>query len=95
MYLPDLCMNITLLGTMGGPGTFNGLAGSATLISYGTRSPSLSYISRGSPTKLTELGLRPTDIDALFITHTHSDHVDDLSVFTFYRWLFNGRSLDI
>lgn len=32
--------------------------------------------------KLEKIGVNPKDIDAIFITHTHTDHTDGLKVFT-------------
>ena len=32
----DPCMKVTLTGTMGGPGIFDGLAGPGTLVTFGT-----------------------------------------------------------
>ena len=95
------CMRVILTGTMGGPGTFNGLAGSGTLITYGTSDSDCSDyklqfdIGRGTTTRLSNIGLRATDIDAIFLTHIHSDHADDLAIFMQYRWFFNGDDIDI
>jgi ribonuclease Z len=91
------CMKVTTTGTSPGPIVFNGLAAAGTYVSYGTIENSCSEkkflfdIGRGTTTRLSELGVRPTDIDALFITHLHSDHVDDLSIFMNYRWFFTPR----
>ena len=91
------CMKVTTTGTSPGPIVFNGLAAAGTYVSYGTIENSCSEkkflfdIGRGTTTRLSELGVRPTDIDALFITHLHSDQVDDLSIFMNYRWFFTPR----
>jgi len=97
------CMKVVLTGTMGGPGIFDGLAGSGTLVTFGTEGSGCSDgarlqfdIGRGTTIRLSQLGLQPTsDIDAIFLTHIHSDHVDDLSNFMQYKWHFFGPPIDI
>ena len=98
----DPCMKVTLTGTMGGPGIFDGLAGPGTLVTFGTEGNGCSDvrlqfdIGRGTTLRLSQLGLQPTDdIDAIFLTHIHSDHVDDLSNFMQYKWHFFGPPIDI
>ena len=94
-------MKVTLTGTMGGPDSVNGLAGSGTLVSYGTESNGCRDqlfqfdIGRGTTLRLSELDLKPNDISALFLTHIHSDHVDDLSVFLQHKWTFLGQAVDL
>lgn len=97
----DPCMKVILTGTMGGPLIFNGLAGPGTLVTYGTEGNGCSDLKmqvdfgRGTTLRLSELGIAPNDIDAAFITHMHSDHTDDLSIFMQYRWHFLGQPLDV
>lgn len=95
------CMKVILTGTMGGPLIFNGLAGPGTLVTYGTEGNDCSDLKmqvdfgRGTTLRLSELGIVPNDIDAAFITHMHSDHTDDLSIFMQYRWHFFGQPIDV
>ena len=45
---------------------------------------------RGVTTQLLKLGLSPLQIDALFITHHHYDHICDMGEFIMANW-HNGR----
>lgn len=98
----DNCMEVILTGTMGGPPLYNGLAGPGTLITYGSvendcRDTLLQFdAGRGTSTQLSKLGLEPGDINAVFFTHMHNDHTEDLSVFLFHRWLYSpGNNVDV
>lgn len=61
----------------------SGSKGNSTLISVGGKNILLDagmnslYIEKN----LRELGVEPSTIDAIFITHTHTDHVSSLKVF--------------
>ncbi|CAB9498226.1 Ribonuclease Z [Seminavis robusta] len=97
------CLEITALGVLGGPVTDMGLAQSSTLITYGTVNDNctsgvklLFDIGRGAVTNLSKKwNFGTKDIDAIFITHIHSDHVNDLSIFLQNLWHFNGNPVDI
>ncbi len=97
------CLKITLTGTMGGPPTFNGLAGPGTLVSYGDDSNDCSDVllqfdaGRGTNVQLSALGLIPARLHAIFFTHLHSDHTDGLADLPQHRWHFNstGPQLDV
>lgn len=92
------CMKVTLTGTMGGPPTFDGRAGAGTLVRYGDESNDCDDVrlqfdaGRGTNLRLSELGLKPSDLDAVFITHVHSDHVDGLADMLQHRWHFAFRA---
>jgi ribonuclease Z len=42
---------------------------------------------RATVLRLLEAGVQPTDLDAVFITHVHSDHVVDLADVAMTRWV--------
>jgi ribonuclease Z len=87
------CMVVTLTGTQGGPSAFQGLAGAGTLVTYGDdandcRGVNLQFdAGRGTSMRLSQVGLTPGDVNAVFITHVHSDHVDGLADLLQLRWM--------
>lgn len=95
----DNCMEVILTGTAPGPTLYRGLAGAGTLVTYGSiendcRDTLLQFdVGRATTTQLSKLDLEPASIDAVFFTHMHSDHVDDMSIFMFHFWLLSfGRA---
>ena len=95
------CLRVTLTGTQGGPPAVNGLAGSGTLIQYGTvendcGDVSLQFdVGRGTTERLSQLGISPNDLDAVFLTHIHSDHTEGLAGLLQLRWHFLGGEIDV
>jgi len=95
------CLEITLTGTMGGPPIVNGLAGAGTLVRYGDTANNCSDLllqfdsGRGTIGSLSKLGVSPLQLNAVFITHMHSDHIEDLAGILHYRWHFLGEPLDV
>jgi ribonuclease Z len=91
------CLTVTLTGTMGGPPEFNGLAGPGTLIRYGEDANNCSTLKlqfdagRGTTMRLSQLGISPAQINAVFFTHMHSDHVDGFADLMQLRWHFNSK----
>ncbi len=84
--MPD---RLVLLGTKGGPS-----------IRKGSPSPSASLLQLGGKNILIDCGLGVTrscveagvvlkDIDAIFITHLHSDHLLELGPFLYTAWTTN------
>lgn len=69
-------MRIVLLGT-GTPILQTDRQGPATLIQAGGTNL-LFDVGRGVSLQLHRIGLTPADLDALFITHHHADHISDL-----------------
>lgn len=97
----DMCLEITLTGTQGGPPAINGLAGAGTLVRYGTRANDCSDVllqfdaGRGTTERLSQLGVSPLQLDAIFLTHIHSDHTEGLAGLLQYRWHFLGGPIDV
>jgi ribonuclease Z len=81
-------MKITLLGT-GTPYPDADRFGSAVLVEGGGRKL-LFDCGRGVVTRLSETGVNPSDIDSLFLTHLHSDHVVGIPDLWLTGW-FLGR----
>lgn len=44
----------------------------------------------GIVARMVEAGVRPDEVDHLFITHLHSDHYIDLGHFIICRWIYGG-----
>jgi ribonuclease Z len=94
----DPCMIVTLTGTMGGPPEFNGLAGPGTLVRFGEDSDNCSGMKlqfdagRGTTMRLSQLGISPEQITAVFFTHMHSDHVDGFADLMQLRWHFDSKA---
>ena len=92
------CMTVTLTGTMGGPPEFNGLAGPGTLVRYGDDSNNCATMNlqidagRGTTMRLSQLGIPPAQITAVFFTHMHSDHVDGFADLMQLRWHFDSKA---
>lgn len=90
------CMIVTLTGTKGGPAAVNGLAGPGTLVRYGDDSNDCGAVrlqfdvGRGTSMRLSQLGLSAGDIDAIFITHVHSDHTDGFADLMQLRWHYHS-----
>lgn len=84
---------VTLTGT-GLPVPSPGRAGAGTLVQAGEHVLQFDA-GRATVLRLSEAGVEPDDIDALFLTHHHSDHcigVDDLVI---TRWVNRGQALTV
>ncbi len=91
------CMIVTLTGTQGGPSAYGGLAGAGTLVRYGDDSNGCNAVNlqfdagRGTSMRLSQIPVLPNQINAVFFTHLHSDHVDGLADLLQIRWHFNSK----
>ena len=97
----DSCLEVSLTGTMGGPATYGSLAGSGTLVKYGSVESDCGDVylqfdaGRGTSLRLSELGVPLNKLNAVFITHLHSDHSVGLVDIFQTRWHFLGKPLDL
>jgi ribonuclease BN (tRNA processing enzyme) len=82
-------MQITLLGT-GGPRPDPARQGPATLIEA-SRLSLLFDAGRGVATQLAKAGINVRDLDAVFVTHHHFDHIGGLGDLIMAAWN-NGRT---
>ncbi len=97
------CLKISLTGTQGGPPVFNGQAGAGTLVQFGEDSNSCGTVrlqfdsGRGTTQRLSQLGVPVGKLNAVFLTHMHSDHVEGLPDIMQLRWHFNstGPKVDL
>src|SRR5258708_988733 len=90
------CLIVTLTGTQGGPSSFNGLAGAGTLVRYGDDANACGTVKlqfdtgRGTTMRLSQLGVGPEQLNAVFFTHMHNDHTEGFADLVQLRWSFNG-----
>lgn len=81
-------LSVVFLGT-GTPSISAERYGAATLIIAGDRKL-LFDVGRGTTIRLRQAGYVPIDVDAVFLTHFHSDHVAGLSDFFLTRILIDA-----
>src|SRR3954467_1490989 len=97
------CLMVTLTGTQSGPPAFNGLAGAGTFVRYGDDDDDCGTVKlqfdagRGTTMRLSQLGVSPGQINAIFLTHMHLDHTVGFADVALLRWHFNskGPKLDL
>ncbi len=76
---------VTLTGT-GVPHPSPGRAGAGVLVRHGDVALQFDA-GRGTVLRLAEAGTAPHELDAVFLTHVHSDHVVDLADLVMTRWV--------
>lgn len=92
----DPTMRVTLLGT-GSPQPAIDRFSQSTLVEVGDLKV-LIDAGRGVPIRLTQAGVALSDIDAVFITHFHHDHINGLADLLITSWLatpFGNRQVPL
>ena len=97
------CLVVTITGAGGGPPNFGGIAGPGTLVRYGDDSNDCSAVrlqfdaGRATSMRLSQAGVMPGQLNAIFFTHMHSDHVDGFADLMQLHWHYNpkGPKLDV
>jgi ribonuclease Z len=95
------CLIVTLTGTQGGPTVFNGQAGAGTLVRYGDDDNNCGAIKlqfdtgRGTNQRLSQIGVSPPQLNAIFFTHMHGDHTEGFADIMMLRWYLKGPTVDI
>jgi ribonuclease Z len=97
------CLVVTLTGTQSGPQLFNGQAGAGTLVRFGDDSNDCGSVhlqfdaGRGTNMRLSQVGVQPVRLNAIFFTHMHSDHTEGFADIMQLRWNNNskGPKLDV
>lgn len=79
-------VKVTLLGT-GTPRPSLERFGPATLIEY-KHEKLLFDVGRGTTIRLSQVGLSPADVNHLFLTHLHSDHISGYADFWLTSWIW-------
>jgi ribonuclease Z len=89
------CLVVTLTGTSGPP-PFKDLAGPGTLVRYGDDSTDCRSVlmqfdaGRGTLMRLAQLDVQAAQLNAVFFTHMHSDHMEGFSDIVQMRWIFGS-----
>lgn len=86
-------MDVTLLGT-GGPIPSPDRAGPSTLVVAGA-TRLLVDAGRGVCMRLAAAGVFPLMLDAVLVTHMHSDHISDLNDVITTRWVMSPMPLPL
>lgn len=89
------CLVVTLTGTSGPP-PYNGLAGPGTFVRYGDdtndcRSVLMQFdVGRGTLMRLSQIDVQAAQLNAVFFTHMHSDHMEGFSDVVQMRWILGS-----
>lgn len=84
---------VVLVGTSGGPPPRTGRRGICTAVNVGGRSYVVD-LGRSAVDQLYAAGVAPNDVEAVLVTHMHSDHIADLYNFFFLNWGWPDSGVD-
>ncbi len=84
-----MATSVTITGS-GNPGPSPDRAGPGVLVRHDGLNLQFDA-GRATVMRLTALGVRPPELDALFVTHHHSDHLTGLADLVLTRWILDGR----
>jgi ribonuclease Z len=82
-------LRVTLLGT-GSPRPDIERFGPSTLVEYKNQKY-LFDVGRGTTIRLAQIGIAPSQIDHLFLTHLHSDHISGFADFWLTGWIWQRK----
>lgn len=82
-------LKVTILGS-GTPVPSIERFGASTLIEYKNKKY-LFDVGRGTTIRLSQIGISPSEIDHLFLTHLHSDHITGFADFWLTGWIWQRR----
>lgn len=85
-----MATSVTITGS-GNPGPSPDRAGPGVLVRHAGLALQFDA-GRATTMRLTALGVRPPELDALFVTHHHSDHLTGLADLVLTRWILDGSS---
>ncbi len=85
-----MATTVAITGT-GNPGPSPDRAGPGVLVRHDGLDLQFDA-GRATTMRLTALGVRPPELDALFITHHHSDHLAGLADLVLTRWILDSNS---
>lgn len=83
-------ITVTLLGT-GSPAPVIDRFGPSTLVQAGTQTL-LFDVGRGAHQRLVQAGVTASQVDAIFLTHLHSDHIVGIPDLWLTGWLASARA---
>jgi ribonuclease BN (tRNA processing enzyme) len=80
-----MATELVLLGTAGAPMPVAGRGGISSALVVGERVFVIDC-GRGSPSAFVDAGLEFPQLEAVFLTHLHADHIGDLAGLILYPW---------
>src|SRR6476646_8690053 len=87
-------LRVILLGSGGGPGPNPQRFGTSTLVVAGTEKL-LFDCGRAATIRMAQMGMLLGEVDKLFITHLHSDHIIGIPDLFLTGWASQGRSVPL